>query len=338
MIDLVTLKDFLVLCQVRSFSRAAERCHVSVSGLSRRIQGLEQWLGAPVFDRRKAALELTEPGQRLLAVSSEVVYALEGLRKSIKADGEDRQSRIRFAAPHIMSAVFFPDWVPRLHNDFKSARFSVDSDNLPECVEMLRDGSADYAVALFDEAGAVAARLGTAFDAGDFRMLELGHERLVPVSAPNAAGRPRFDLHDCTGEPISFLGYADECHLGWSLQPLLQRYGELRLRQDHGASLADGLRFMALSGLGVAWLPHALVREDMHAGRLVRAGEAAFDVALRFTLLRRPDALATQAERLWRYLSDLAQASPPIPAGLAAKEMPSQVPAPATLHAPALAG
>ena len=137
MIDLVSLKDFLVLCQTRSFSRAAERCHVSVSGLSRRIQGLEQWIGAPLFDRRTAALELTQPGERLQAISSEVVYALEGLRKSIKADGEDRQQRIRFAAPHIMSAVFFPDWVPRLHNDFRSAKFSVSSDNLPECFEML---------------------------------------------------------------------------------------------------------------------------------------------------------------------------------------------------------
>ena len=316
MIDLVTLKDFLVLCQTRSFSRAAERCHVSVSGLSRRIQGLEQWLGAPVFDRRKAALELTEPGQRLLAVSSEVVYALEGLRKSIKVDREDRQSRIRFAAPHVMSAVFFSDWVPRLHNDFKSARFSVDSANLPECVEMLRDGSADYAVALFDEAGAVAARLGPAFEAGAFQSLELGHERLVPVSAPNAAGRALFDLHARTGEPNSFLGYADECHLGWSLQPLLQRHGELRLQQNHSASLADGLRSMALCSLGVAWLPQAMVREDLLAGRLVRAGDQAFDVALHFQLLRRRDPLAMQAERLWECLGDLAPTSPPLPAGL----------------------
>lgn len=313
MIDLVTLKDFLVLCQTRSFSRAAERCHVSVSGLSRRIQSLEQWIGAPVFDRRTAALELTQAGQRLQAISSEVVYALEGLRKSIKVDGEDRQLRICFAAPHVMSAVFFPDWVPRLHNDFRSAKFSVNSDNLPECFEMLADGTADYVVALFDEAGAVASRLGAAFDAGDCQTLELGRERLVPVSAPNAAGRPLFDLRDRGGEPVSFLGYADECHLGWSLAPMLQRSGELRLQQNHSASLTDGLRFMALSSLGVAWLPQALVRDDLDAKRLVRAGGQELDVPLRFTLVRRRALLAAQAERLWGYLGDLAEAGRPAP-------------------------
>ena len=311
MIDLVSLKDFLVLCQTRSFSRAAERCHVSVSGLSRRIQGLEQWIGAPLFDRRTAALELTQPGERLQAISSEVVYALEGLRKSIKADGEDRQLRIRFAAPHIMSAVFFPDWVPRLHNDFRTAKFSVSSDNLPECFEMLAEGSADYVVALFDEAGAVAARAGSACEAGDCLSLELGRERLVPVSAPNAAGGPLFDLRDPAGGPVSFLGYAEECHLGWSLAPLLERHGELRLQRHHEASLTDGLRFMALSRLGVAWLPQVLVREDLDAGRLVRAGGTSLEVPLRFMLMRRSAPLAEQAERLWRHLGELVRAEAP---------------------------
>ncbi len=305
MIDLVALKDFLVLCQFRSFSRAAERCHVSVSGLSRRIQGLEQWLGAPLFDRRKAALELTGAGQRLQAVATEVVYALEGLRKSVRSDARDRQQRIRFCAPHIMSAVFFPDWIPRLHSDFRDAKFSVESDNLPECLAMLDEGAADYAVALFDEGGTVARRLGLSADG--LRALELGRERLLPVSAPNAAGRPLYDLAQAGGRPVSFLGYADECHLGWSLRPLLDRL-DLDLRQSHNASLTDGLRLMALSGLGVAWLPLSLVRADLDARRLVPAGGAAFELPLRLMLLRHEAELAAQAERLWQYL--MAQAEP----------------------------
>ncbi len=319
MTDLVALKDFLVLCQTKSFSRAAERCHVSVSGLSRRIQGLEQWLGAPVFDRQKAAPDLTEAGRRLQAVASEVVYALEGVRKSVRDDGADRQARIRFAAPHVMSAVFFPDWIPRLHGDFAGAKFSVTSDNLGDCLELLVDGSADYAVALFDHAGATEGHLGVGLDNGDWLTLDMGPERLVPVSAPNAAGMPRHDLARAAHEPVSFLAYADECHLGWSLRPWLEATA-LDLRQHHQSSLTDGLRCMAQAGLGLAWLPHTLVRDDLQARRLVRAGDARHDVALRYLLLRRRAPLATQAERLWTYLGELA--APPglrlAPAALAA--------------------
>ncbi len=107
MIDLVMLKDFLVLCRIKSFSRAAQECHVSVSGLSRRIQTLEQWLGAPVFERHKHALELTEAGRQLQGVAQDAVRALDNLRQSIRERDEDAQRRIRFCAPHILSSVFF---------------------------------------------------------------------------------------------------------------------------------------------------------------------------------------------------------------------------------------
>ena len=304
MADLIALKDFLVLCQSRSFSRAAEHCHVSVSGLSRRIQGLEQWIGAPLFNRHKTALELTDAGCRLQAVASEVVYALEGLRKSVRADSQELQRRIRFCAPHIMSAVFFPDWIPRLHGDFKDASLSVESHNLPECLARLDEGEADYVAALFDARGAVATRLGVGPDINGYLGLALGTERLVPVCAPNAAGQPLFELGR-NGTPASFLDYASECHLGWSLQAALQDYG-LPLQRQHAASLANGLHFMAASGLGVAWLPHTLVREDLAARRLVRAGGPELDIPLHLTLLRRPMPLANQAQRLWDYLEELS--------------------------------
>ncbi|WP_050413596.1 LysR family transcriptional regulator, partial [Pseudomonas aeruginosa] len=193
MIDLVMLKDFLVLCRIKSFSRAAQECHVSVSGLSRRIQTLEQWLGAPVFERHKHALELTEAGRQLQGVAQDAVRALDNLRQSIRERDEDAQRRIRFCAPHILSSVFFPHWIPRLQADFRSAKFSVDCDYLPQCLSRLRDGSVDYVVALLDEGEAVSRRLGIDSEA-EFQRLELGHEQLVAVCAPDAAGQPLFNL------------------------------------------------------------------------------------------------------------------------------------------------
>lgn len=315
MIDLIALKDFLVLCQTKSFSKAADRCHVSVSGLSRRIQSLEQWLGVPVFDRRKQALELTDAGQRLQAVSTEVVYALEGLRKSLVADGRNRALQVRFSAPHVMSSVFFPEWMPRLHSEFNGAKFSVQSDPLPDCLQTLSEGATDFVVALLDASGGVEARLGDN-SLAQLLALEVGRERLVPVSAPNATGRSLIDLRRATYEPVSFLDYAPECHLGWSLQPLLACHPDLKLEQRHTSTLSDGLRLMALSGLGVAWLPETLVRHDLETGRLVRAGDDSFDVSLRLCLLRRPCELTDQATRVWDYLRTLVNAPSFAPATL----------------------
>ncbi len=85
------------------------------------------------------------------------------------------------------------------------------------------------------------------------------------------------------------------------MQPRLQEWA-LDLQQHHQSSLTDGLRCMALAKLGLAWLPLALVRDDLQARRLVRAGDAGYDVPLHYLLLRRRGALAQQAERLWVFL------------------------------------
>lgn len=79
----------------------------------------------------------------------------------------------------------------------------------------------------------------------------------------------------------------------------------LNLQQHHDAGLADSLRHMTLSKLGVAWLPCSLVREDLSAKQLVRAGSTAFDVPLNITLLRRTAPLTAEAKRLWDGLTEM---------------------------------
>jgi len=306
MTDLSALKDFLVLCQTKSFSRAAERCHLSVSGLSRRIQGLELWLGTPVFDRCRSALELTDAGRQLQSVAAEVVYALEGVKKTVQTEQEQQALQIRFAAPHIMSVVFFPTWIPQLYSDFRKAKFSVSSDNLPECFQALDAGNADFVVTLLDRDEGVIERLGLKARFADYPSLAMGEETLIPVCAPDAANRPMFNLERPRSEPLSFLGYAEECALGWALNRALLAWPGLKLQRHHQSNLADGLRSMALARLGIAWLPATMVRSELATRALVRAGGARFDVALNVVLIRRALRLADQADQFWRYVSELA--------------------------------
>ena len=308
MIDLVMLKNFLILCRIKSFSQAAQSCHVSISGLSRRIQTLERWLGVPIFERHRNSLELTEAGHLLQGVAQEAVDALEKLRQAIHERDQDTQQRIRFCAPHILSSVFFPHWIPRLLTDFRGTKFSVDCDYLPQCLSRLHDGSVDYVVALLDENDAVCCRLGIDTP-GKLQRLELDHERLVAVCAPDAMGLPLFNLDRRHTEALSFLSYTDECHLGWALEPLLRNSG-LNLQRHHSSSQTECLRVFAHSRRGVAWLPHTLVHEDLVSRRLVRAGDSRFDVLLRYSLIRRALPLASEAERLWALLGELAKPAP----------------------------
>lgn len=304
MTDLRTLKDFLVLARVRSFSQAAERCSVTTSGLSRRINSLEDWLGAPVFDRSRHRLELTDAGEQLQAAALEAVALLDSAKAAVTRAREQEHLHISLAAPHIMSRAFFPDWLPRVRNQSSLTRFSIDFANLPGCFRALGDREADFVVAFSDENNGIREHLQTSVDFQSFQVLTLGQERLVPVSAPDMLGAALNSLQSVHSE-VSCLRYQPECSLGWALEKKLGIDKNLPvLNAIHDSSLADGLHSMALMGLGVAWLPLTMVIHDLDRKRLVRAGSEAHDIALNIELIRLKTPLGAHAEQFWESLCE----------------------------------
>src|SRR5579872_2232388 len=99
MLDIRWLEDFIVVAETRNITRAAELRNVTQSGLSRRIQSLEHWAGAALIDRRHSPLELTEAGHKLLDVANQALGRLNGVRRTIREDQNERLRSIRFAAP-----------------------------------------------------------------------------------------------------------------------------------------------------------------------------------------------------------------------------------------------
>src|SRR5438309_10628940 len=105
MLDIRWLEDFLVVAATGNITRAADLRNVTQSGLSRRIQALEHWAGATLIDRRRTPLDLTDAGHKLLDVATEALGKLNGVRRTIHEDQNDRLRSIRFAAPHVLSVT-----------------------------------------------------------------------------------------------------------------------------------------------------------------------------------------------------------------------------------------
>lgn len=61
--DFARLRNFMSVVNTGSLRRAAEICHLSVSALSRQIQGLEHEFGTPLFERRADGMVLTTEGR-----------------------------------------------------------------------------------------------------------------------------------------------------------------------------------------------------------------------------------------------------------------------------------
>lgn len=304
MLDIRWLEDLIVLAEVRSFTRASELRHVTQSGLSRRIQSLEHWAGATLVDRSQSPLQLTEAGRTLLASATSVVARLNRAREAVRETSAGGGGLIKFAAPHLLSVTLFPRWMPAIRGGLGNTRFSVMSENFTGCCAALANGEVDFLVCMVDDDTTLSAGPAGASVAPDWAYLTLGEEALLPVSAPRPTGRPRHALSVGRDTPVAFLAYGPTCALRHSVDRLISARPDLPpLAAQYDNSLAEGLRSMALSGIGMAWLPAQMVGEDLARGRLVRAADSSFDVAMQIRLYCAPANLSNRAAELWARLN-----------------------------------
>jgi DNA-binding transcriptional LysR family regulator len=69
-LPLRSVEAFAAVARGLNLSRAAASLGITVPAVSRRIQILERYLGARLFDRLPRGLALTEAGQRYIAATS----------------------------------------------------------------------------------------------------------------------------------------------------------------------------------------------------------------------------------------------------------------------------
>jgi DNA-binding transcriptional LysR family regulator len=79
--NLKHLAHWLALAETGSFSRAAEKLHITQSALSRSIQVLEDDLGGPLVDRVGKKNELTPLGQLVLKRAQRIVHEAKELQQ-----------------------------------------------------------------------------------------------------------------------------------------------------------------------------------------------------------------------------------------------------------------
>lgn len=81
--ELNQIKQFRVIAQTESISKAAELLFIAQPSLSQTLKRLEEELGAPLFDRRGRRIVLNGAGKIFLKYCDEVVIALDSAQKEI---------------------------------------------------------------------------------------------------------------------------------------------------------------------------------------------------------------------------------------------------------------
>ncbi|AJW95386.1 LysR family transcriptional regulator [Burkholderia gladioli pv. gladioli] len=139
------LEAFWWAATCANFATAAERVHLSVSSLSKRIAELEATLGQPLFDRSGHRAVLTEAGERLLPATLGVLNAMAVLGQTLDARAE-LVGHCRFGVGDLSALTWLPAFVAAARQAHPQLGFEPYVDVGGVLERRLADGELDFAV------------------------------------------------------------------------------------------------------------------------------------------------------------------------------------------------
>ena len=141
------IRAFLALAEVKNFTRAAVRCHLSQPAFSALIKALEASVGLQLFDRSTRHVLLTPEGERFLLSAQRIAAELEDCAKAMRDTAQLARGHVSVALLPSLAA----GWLPQVLAQFMARHPGVDlavHDVLSEpCIAAVANGEADFALA-----------------------------------------------------------------------------------------------------------------------------------------------------------------------------------------------
>ena len=113
--ELRHLRYFIAVAEERSFSRAAEKLHVSQPPLSRQIRDLEAELGVKLLDRNRQRVQLTRTGSTILAKARALIRDAESFKAEARIPDQPIHEELRIGYAPSPTATIMSKVLGRYH-------------------------------------------------------------------------------------------------------------------------------------------------------------------------------------------------------------------------------
>ena len=208
------LEHWLALADTGSFSRAAEKLHITQSALSRSIQSLEEELGGPLVDRIGKRNELTPLGRSVVERAKRIVHEAAELKQGAAVLQQGGMGTLRVGLGSGPGAMLMTPWLVHMARHFPTVQVAVVRGPTELQVQQLRERQLD----------ALVLDVRRVVPAADL-LLDLVHE--VPAGFVCRSGHPLLSQHGRTvpfeallDHPLASIPLSDEV-----ARLLVARYG-----------------------------------------------------------------------------------------------------------------
>jgi DNA-binding transcriptional LysR family regulator len=253
--DFEQLNSFLEVARHSSFSKAAERCFRTQPAISAQIRGLEEEVGAKLFDRSGGKVTLTLAGKAFQQYAEET---LGGRKSVIAAIGEIERSprgEIVVSANEATCLHVLPEVFAEFKRQFPKVSVNIRRAETARALELVLENSVDFGV--------------VSLPVHDQRLtsVPIHADELVLICAPQhpIAQIQRVRLDEAANYPLVLPKFGRTRD---TLDDLLQqrrRKPQVSMELDSSELLK---RFVA-AGVGVGFIARSNISDELRAGTLV---------------------------------------------------------------------
>ena len=247
------LEAFYLAATLGSFSLAAQRVHVTQSSLSKRIAELEESVGEELFDRSSQRARLTEAGNRMMPIASQMLELKERMKVELKAP-KALTGTIRMGISELGALTWLPRFVNKVRAEHPLVELQPHVDQGRRLQNQVARGELDFAI--------VAGRLDDALSAHPVAEVSFAW-----VAAPGRVGSRRtMTAAQVVRHPV--ITMTEGSALAHPVETWASQQG-LRLPRNVASNSLMAIVGLSIAGVGVSFLPEAFVRPWVKRGLLV---------------------------------------------------------------------
>ena len=254
--DVDEIRTFVSIAQLGGFTRAAGRLNRSQPAISRRIRLIEQELGAPLLERVRGGVKLTEAGHAFLPFAEAVLAAIEDGREAVRATVSEERGAVSLALVGTLADTHIVDVLRRFARRSKSVNLDLQTASSQEVSDLVRRGEATLGLRYFDNAHA------------DLISRVVGAETLLVICSADhpLAGKRIRKAQQLAGERwVAFPAVRGRELFGRILERQLAAAG----LDGATVTLIDSLtaqKRLVEAGFGIALVPESSVRDELRLG------------------------------------------------------------------------
>ncbi|WP_462402554.1 LysR family transcriptional regulator [Pseudomonas sp. Marseille-QA0332] len=257
MITLKQIEAIFWVVELGSFESAATKLNMSQSAISKRVQELEDAFGVSIFDRSKRSARLTQKGVELYECAVEMLRQRDDLLERISSK-ETLVRRFRIGVTELTALTWLPTLVDRIHQSYPRVDLEPSIELSTDLLRRLEADELDLIIVpdIFQDARFITTPLAAVENAW----------MCAPSLYPSDETMELQQLSSLT-----VLTQGGSSGTGQTYEKWLAEHN-VRLNRTLNSNYLVAQVGLAISGVGISYLPLACMGSVIRQGRLKVVG------------------------------------------------------------------